>query len=122
MLHYRRLLSCASAQPRNVFATEFVKEATLSYVGSQATRPIQPSTENKDFISINPGSAWVVNGGSGGFACSEEVAYFPTGNALMRAIALSAIANNATVQIAVDNTLPTVGTYCVVTMLVIKSN
>jgi hypothetical protein len=106
----------------DAFATEYVKEATLSYVGAQATRPIQPSTENKDFISINAGSTWAVNGGSGGITCSDDAAYLPQGNSLMRAIALQAIATNATVQIAVDSTLPTIGNYCVITMLVIKSN
>lgn len=111
-------LSASSAS----VATEFVKEATLSYVGAQATRPIQPSTENRDYVSINPGSNWTVNGGSGGVTCSEIAAYLPQDNSMMRAIALTAIATNATVQIAVDNTLAGVGSYCVITMLVIKSN
>lgn len=116
------LLAALSVFSHPSEATEYVKEVTLTWVSAQATRPIQPSTQNHDLISFALGTGWSVSGGSGGSACSETSAVLPADNPTVRAIALAAIASGATVHVAVDNTLPMLGSYCQISMLSIKAN
>ena len=122
MKRYLTLLACALVVALPAQATEYVKETTLTYVGAQGVMPIQSSTQNNVFINFSGNSVWSVNGGSGGSICPENAAVLPADDTIMRAVALAAIAAGATVQVAVDNSLPTVGSYCQVTMLYIKSN
>lgn len=103
-------------------ATEYIKETTLTWASVQATRPVQPSTQNTFFISFPSGAIWTVNGGSGGPTCSDAAAILPADNATLRAVVLAAIAAGSTVSVAVDNTLPMSGAYCQVSMLSIKGN
>ena len=98
------------------FATEYTVQTKLTYFGRQGTRPIQPSTENHDWLSFSS-ATWTVTGGSGGAVCPAGVAVLPEDEPTMRAIALAAAATGATVVINVDNSLPLVGSYCQVTTI-----
>lgn len=113
------LLILGSAFP--AAATEYVGETMLTVVAAQATRPIQPSTDDYDFLNFTAGLTWSVNGGSGGQICSNIGAALPRANPMMRAIALAAVSSGAAVIVTVDNSLPWVASYCQVTTLSIKS-
>jgi hypothetical protein len=76
-------------------ATEYTKETTLTSVGVQGNRPVQTSTQNSLWINFSEGTVWSVNGGSGGAACPEGAAILPDDNAMMRAVALTAIASGS---------------------------
>jgi hypothetical protein len=105
-----------------VDAAEYVKEATLSWVQFESpTRPVNSAGEHRDFILFATGPGWSAYGGGGGPACTDAGAVLPLNNTTMRAVALTAIASKATVQVIADNTL-TVGSYCQVTVLSIKGN
>jgi hypothetical protein len=101
------------------WSTEYTKESTLTHVGRQGTRPVQPSTANREWISFPGGSVWAISGGSGGPVCAEGSAVLPEGDKSMLAIALAAIAAGATVVVNVDNSLPLIGAYCQVTAIYI---
>jgi hypothetical protein len=102
-------------------ATEYAKETTLAQIIAQGERPLQGSSQDLDFIKFTPGATWSVHGGSGAGVCSEAGAVLPTGNAMMRAMALAAIASGATVQVVVDNSFPLVDGWCQITLLAIKA-
>jgi len=103
-------------------ATEYIKTVALTNLGSQATRPVQTSTQDNDFVSFGVSPAWAVNGGSGGIGCPQGGAALPSGYPLLRAIALTAITTGASVIITVVDSLPTIGGYCQVTTLAIVSS
>jgi hypothetical protein len=103
----------------SALATEYTTQTTLTYVGRQNTRPIQPETDNHVFISFPASASWTVAGGSGGVACPQGIAVLPENDATMRAISLAAVTSGATVVISVDNTLPLVAAKCTVTSLFI---
>ena len=100
-------------------STEFMKETTLSWLSVQDIRPAQPSTQNSILINLST-SPWILHSGGGGASCQQDAAALPPENAMMKSVALTAIANNALVQVIVDNTLPLIAGYCQITVLSIK--
>lgn len=95
-------------------------DAHLAQRASGPTRADLQSEPSPDQFAS--GSVWSVNGGSGGGACNEAAAVLPDDDSFLQAIALTAIASGAVVEVAVDSTLPMLGVYCQVSMLSIKGN
>jgi hypothetical protein len=98
-------------------ATEYTKQTSVTYFGRHATRPIEPSLQNREFIDFAPGANWSISGGSGGGPCLEDAAVLPEDDSTMRAIALVAVATGATLIVNVDNSLPTVLGRCQITTM-----
>jgi hypothetical protein len=98
-------------------AAEFATQTTLQSASATATRPADPSANNREIIVVAPGTVWALHSGSGGMSCRTDGAVLPADNSMMRASALAAVSSRATVEIIIDTTLATVAGFCQVAVL-----